>query len=342
MRIIVAGSFKYNMYDEACAEALEEIGFEVFRFAWQNYYGTGQLSKIQQRFLLGPGIARMNIDLIRMVNAKKPDILFITRGVPIWPKTINTIKNNGYTKIVSNNNDNPFGHKINLGFWRYFIKSIPYYDVNFVFRENNVQEYYLYGAKNVQVLLPYYVPKLHYPILLTKEEQEKYYCDVVFVGNAQDDDRMIFFEMLSRKKYNFRVHGLNWHRLTRKYSWLNKHCFPAAWGINYNRIVSAANISLLFFSRKNKDTYTTRSFELPALGACMLSERTNDMLYWFREDKEAAYFSSTDELLGKVDWLLSNAAIRKAISKEATRRVKEIGGSVNDRMQQVVNTVRSI
>ena len=53
----------------------------------------------------------------------------------------------------------------------------------------------------------------------------------------------------------------------------------------------------------------------------MLAERTDSLMRLFKEDEEACYFSSPEELLEKAQWLLENPADRERIAAGGLRRV---------------------
>lgn len=341
MRILVAGSFKYSIYDEACAHALEGLGCEVIRFPWQPYYGNGLLARVQQKWLTGPGIYRLNKDIRTLAREVRPDVVLVTRGVPLWSMTLSQIKRDTQAILVSNNNDDPFGQDFGKPLWRHFIKAIYQYDIHFVFRGVNIAEYEQYGAKSVYVLMPYYVPELHFPVSLTVEEIKRFSCDIVFVGHAKDDARIIFLQALADQRFDFRLYGWHWDRLFSKYSWLREKSYPPVWEFDYNRVISAAKIGLVFFTRGNRDTYTRRVFEIPAIGTCMLSERTEDMGKMFREGSEAVYFSMPSELVQRAGDLVKDHEERNRIAQNAKQRLHELKASVYDRMRQVLAIVEN-
>lgn len=339
MRILIAGSFKYDFYDEACAVAFEHLGCEVHRFKWQSYYGTGLKGFAQQRWLTGPGIWALNRDLLRDTTVVQPDVVFVTRGVPLRLSTLRAIKQQTHATLVSYNNDDPFGGVQTKRLWKNFIECIPGYDLHFVFRSVNVPEYYEYGAKSVEVLLPYYVPALHYPITLNDGDLSRFTCDIAFVGHAKNDGRLDFFRALVKENYDLRLYGLHWERFVKRAPWLNGRIYPPVWGLDYTRAIRASKVALAFFARVNRDTYTTRTFEIPAIGTSMLSERTPDMMGFFREGIEAAYFSTSEDLIEKANWLLHDDDARADMAYYARQRVTEIGASVEDRMQFVLDTI---
>ena len=61
------------------------------------------------------------------------------------------------------------------------------------------------------------------------------------------------------------------------------------------------------FSKKiNDDLQTDRSMEIPACKGLMFAERTHEHENLFREDKEAIFFNSNEELLKKIKFYLAN------------------------------------
>jgi spore maturation protein CgeB len=66
----------------------------------------------------------------------------------------------------------------------------------------------------------------------------------------------------------------------------------------------------------------------------MLAERTDDLLQLFKEDEEAVYFSSADELVQKVKWLLENPEMRRRIADAGLRRVWADHHDVTNRAHQ--------
>ena len=79
-----------------------------------------------------------------------------------------------------------------------------------------------------------------------------------------------------------------------------------------------------FLSKMNRDVYTRRCFEIPAMKKLLLCERSEDMQEMFVEDKEAVFFSDKLELLEKVKWLLANPTIINDIAEAGFQRVSFI------------------
>ena len=69
------------------------------------------------------------------------------------------------------------------------------------------------------------------------------------------------------------------------------------YGEDYVKGLCATRINLCFLRKINRDLQTDRTMEIPACGAFMLAERTDEHLRLFAEGKEAAHFDSNEELL---------------------------------------------
>jgi spore maturation protein CgeB len=90
-------------------------------------------------------------------------------------------------------------------------------------------------------------------------------------------------------------------------------------GGDYAAAISCSKISLGLLiehvrGASSGDLITTRTFEIPACGGLLLHERTVDLLRIFKEDESCVCFEGPDELVRKIDDLLSNEARRRSIA----------------------------
>src|SRR5829696_8072533 len=84
---------------------------------------------------------------------------------------------------------------------------------------------------------------------------------------------------------------------------------------------------------------TSRTFEIPACGAFMLAERTDEHLRLFEEGKEAAYFGSNEELLEKVRYYLDHEDERRRIASAGRKRCLDSGYSHHERLKYMLSVV---
>ncbi|MBU4478977.1 MAG: glycosyltransferase, partial [Candidatus Omnitrophica bacterium] len=241
-------------------------------------------------------------------------------------------------------NDNPFSPLARRSMWRNFIKSINFFDIHFVFRKGNISDFYKHGAKNVFLLRPYFIPEDDFPI--NREEiGDDYLCDVVFAGHYEDDGRAEALEAICRAGYKLKLYGGGWNKALAKLASDSplQALYPIqpATGRDYNKAICGAKVALCFFSTLNKDVYTRRSFQIPAMKVAMLSEHSDDLEELFASGKEAVFFSDTEELLEQTRNLLRDAEIRERIANGGYSRVHRDGHDVTSRMLEWLAHVRT-
>lgn len=91
---------------------------------------------------------------------------------------------------------------------------------------------------------------------------------------------------------------------------------------DYARALSGARIGLGFLRRVCDDQHTTRTFEIPACGSMLLADRTGEHCDFFKEGKEAEFFSSESELLDKLDFYLANEPARARVAAAGLERCR--------------------
>ena len=347
MRILFAGDWCFDFYEKACAQALESLGVHVIPFKWDGYF-QGIPGRAQSKFpFAGPAICRLNKDLLKLAEKSRPDAVFIWRGTHILRGTLSAIKKETGAALVSYNHDDPFAPEANRQvpwhyhfYWNLFVKSISEYDIHFVVRQVNIPEFFEKGAIQVHILKQFFCPELHHPLVLCEPDRSKYECDVVFAGHYEPDGRVQRLRRLVEAGLHVRLFG-------GKY-WTSRVLGDLAGyfgeirqvhGIDYAKALCGAKLCLCFMSKMNRDNYTTRCFEIPACGGLLLSERTGDLKLMFKEDEEAVFFSSVEELVEKALWLKSRPDEIARIAAAGMRRVHDDGHSVEDRMKQFLAVV---
>ncbi len=334
MKLLFAGNFFYPHYEEACARGFEHAGAEVIRFPWHQYFPKSKIGRAQWKFMAGPSLEWTNYQLIRAARKHRPDVVAIWLGNVIYPQTIDRIKRETGALVVSYHQDDPFGLSQHTRKWVHFHPSIPKYDICFVVRRQNLIDYKNAGAKAVHYSAMYYIPELHRPLELTPEEQERFGCDVVFIGHYEQDGRTEYLADLVEAGFNLHLHGEVW----KKPDYLGR--IPASYfpiqpvfGDDYAKALCGADMALCFLSKLNRDSYTTRVFEIPACGRLLLSERSDYLCELFHEDEEAVFFSSREEMIEKARALKADPERAKRIAEAGRTRVLQDGHDVYSRMK---------
>jgi spore maturation protein CgeB len=340
------------------ADALARLGHDVEPFAWHRYVapasGAGPrsplalLRKAQNKYLVGPLIARINADLAARAAAAQPDLLFVYRGTHITAATLREIRSRSpRIRLIGYNNDDPFAGRRPAWLWRHFVAAIPEYDCMLAYRPANLADFRTAGARKTALLLPWFVPAIHHPVELSDADRLAYASDVVFIGHYEPDGRDAAIEALVKEGVRVRLFGpgtgypgYDWHpRLVASAALRGLMPVREIWDEDYTRALSASRIALCFLSKRNRDRYTRRCFEIPAAGTLMLSEYSEELARLFREGEEAEFFRSPAELVEKVRFYLANPAARDAVARRGHARVHRDGHDVDSRIRRMLEDV---
>jgi spore maturation protein CgeB len=349
--ILIIGDWHSDLHEESVYRSFNELGVNAFKFKWSPYFTSRNILKsiflkFQNKYLIGPVIFKINSDLKNFVDLHRPEIIFIYRGTHIFPNTIRDIKiKHPQIKLIGYNNDDPFSRDHIKYAWRHFLKGLSYYDIIFSYRKINIDEYKSAGAHKVELLRSWYLPWVHYPVNLSKSEKSIYGCDVVFVGHHEYDDRARLLNMIASLGLKLKIYG--------PYSgfgnsgWKGKfENFPLLKDIGdinyvrnneYNLAISGSKIALCFLSKLNRDTYTRRCFEIPALGIPLFSEYSDDLAELFEDGIEIVLFRNEEELKEKIIYYLNRPDELKRIGENGYKRVIKDKHDVISRMEFVLS-----
>lgn len=358
MKILIAGDWHSMLHEQALYDALIENGHDAHAFAWHTYFlGTpvfdkwGLIPRAQNKYLLGPRVNRLNRDLLECAHACKPDAIIVYRGSHIFPRTLRLLKETlPGTKLLGYNNDDPFSLHYPKWLWRHFRGGIPEYDLVLSYRPANIKEYVAAGARRVHLWRSWFCPSLHRPLVLNDQDELRFDCDVVFVGHFENDGRLSALASLAEAGFKVKIFGpykglgpSGWHGKIDRYPSLSGSV-PTEYlsGEKYVKALCGARIALCFLSKLNRDSYTRRCFEIPAVGAALFSEYSEDLGSLFSEGIDAELFRNHAELIAKVGAYLNDAPRLAALRAAGTQRVWKEGHDVGSRAKQLVEWIEDI
>lgn len=330
-RVLLAGNWAWDIYEEALARGFEGQGWEVVPFRTRGVSRLPKETSIIGRTRPAWALGGVNRALCGLAVANKPELIFLWRCLDILPSTIRTLRSRlPRVAIVAYHNDNPFeGLKARLK-CRHFLAGLKEVDVAAVYRPDNLSAALALGAPRAEVLLPSYIRSLHRPVVTDAKS------DVIFVGHFEPDGRLAALNALHDAGVNVQVRGTRWQVAQSTQRWLAEQPIGQLWGTDYVAAIAGAKISLAFLSGKHRDVYTRRCFEIPACGSVLMAQRTPELLRLFREDEEAVFWNSPGELVEKVKHLLRDEHRRAAIAAAGRQRVLQDGHDEYARAAQVL------
>jgi spore maturation protein CgeB len=340
LKILIAGYFSAFWHERAWCRALRELGHEVIEFQMQPYIPSNIVGRVQNRFVFGPAINRINHEMIQAVGNAQPDVVVCYRALPLKAETIAKIRQNhsNQTVVICYNNDNAFGEVGDKAYWRHFKQAIPCYDLHLAYRESDVSN--LGSNIRAYVLHPHYLPWLHRTI--PPEQLADWSSDICFLGHFEPDRRQQELDyLMANVSAHYRLHGSAWAEHSKGMAWHGMDTRELQ-GESYVKALNASKIALVFFSTWNHDKFTRRVFEIPVCGTLMLSQRTDLMKTLYEEDKEAVYFDSKEELVDKASYYLAHDDARNKIIESALKRCIGSGYDIYSRMREWLAVVEAM
>jgi glycosyltransferase involved in cell wall biosynthesis len=335
-RLLLAGNWVWDIYEEALARGFRGNGWDVVEFRTRTVTGILSEGSLLGRARPAWALSAVNDALLKAVQNVKPDIIFLWRCIDILPNTLKAIRKTlPNTNIVVYHNDNPYDGLFNRIKFRHYLAGLRYAHVTAVYRPKNLEHALAHGAPRSELLMPSFIRSLHRPTIGDTSHQ------VVYIGHYEQDGREKAIYALHEAGIDVRVYGTGWEAIQKKTPWLASQPIQRVWGEDYVRVLSGSRISLAFLSSQNQDVYTRRCFEIPACGSVLVAPRTKELAQIFHDDEEAVLWGSTGELVEKVRYLLANEAIRRKIASAGHRRVVQDRHDEYGRAQQIIEWFES-
>lgn len=288
--------------------------------------------RIRHRLGLPFDAQNENSALFEAVTETRPSFVWIEKGLTLRRKTLARCREAAPgIRFISFSADDMMNPLNQSHWWR---QALPDYDVHVTTKTHNIAELQEAGARQVVFMPKSFGPETHRPIKLSDAERKTWGGDVAFVG-SYESERATSIRHLAANGIPVRVWGNGWDTLAGTEPNLQIEG-RAVYGDDYARVLCATAINLCFLRKMNRDQQTARSVEIPACGAFMLAERTDEHRGLFAEDLEASYFADDRELLDKVRHYLGNPTERAKVSAAGRQRCLDSEYSHAARLRAVI------
>jgi hypothetical protein len=307
--------------------AARELGLAVtFCDAEAAFGGPAWLGKVTWR-LAGhrpPRLRQFSQQVVAACRAARPDWVLTTGLAPVEAQALRAIGELGVRRLNYLTDDpwNP-AHRA-----PWFLQALPLYDQVFSPRLANMDDLRRLGCREVSYVPFAYAPAIHFPESSPPDDAARFAADVVFVGGA-DRDRVPVMAAVAGTGLRLDLWGGYWQRHAETRPYARGHADPRT----VRHAIAGGKVALCLVRRANRDGHAMRSYEVPAMGACMLLEDTPEHRAIFGEDGAAVvYFDSTDGLLDRVRWLLAHEPERRRLAEAAHRLIVDGHNTYADRL----------
>jgi hypothetical protein len=272
-------------------------------------------------------LAAFSRSVVDACRQEKPTALLATGQTPLDAATLREIGHMGIRR-VNYSTDDPWNpdHRA-----QWFLDALPQYDAVFSTRQANLEDFRGSGCKSVS-WLPFGYDEALWVSGAASPRPAQAAAQVFFAG-AAEDYRIECVRALNAAGIRVAVAGDFWNRTAGVRDCWVGHLSAAelrAW-------TRSTPIALCLARRANRDGHVMRSFEIPAIGACMVAEDTAEHRALFGEDGTAVrYFGSAAEAVQIVNELRASPAEIARLAAAARELITSSPNSYADRLCTLV------
>jgi len=306
LNINTIGSFISCHFDSS-------VDFEILSFHDQfSKLIRTPLSRILYHFFPLLVIRRMDKLFLSQVDSFKPKVVLIFKGMEISKWSLKRVKSMGIV-LVNYNLDHPFKFE-SLGSGNRFVReAIPYYDLHVTYSrliERQLKD--RFHVKTSVLPFGYQLSDLDYKQLKYNEEIVR----VCFIGNP-DAKRVSLIRFLAEKKIKIDVYGYKWNRFLKESEYIR--LFDQVHGFEYWKTLAQYRVQLNILREQNAQSHNMRTFEVPAAGGIMLTQRTAEQAEFFEPGKEIFFYDNQNDTLSQCKMLLNLDKVEAENIRRAAR-----------------------
>jgi len=266
-------------------------------------------------------VREYNRELQLHAQRLKPDMLLVFKGTWVQDRSVRALRDQG-VRCYNYYTDVSF-----RAHGSYIPRALPHYDWVFTTKTFGLRDMReQLGVTHASHIQFAFDPDLHRPLPMGECDEERYGCDVSYIGTWSPKKEQLLAEVATRRPHvRLRIWGEYW-RNARSTALRGAVGGREVVGNEFVRALLGTKINLSIMSEARKgssrgDQVANRTFAVPACGAFVLHERTDELLALFREGEHLACFGDADEMIEKVDYYLARPELRRQIAEQAREMV---------------------
>jgi spore maturation protein CgeB len=316
MKILLVGADHEAAIERFYIQYMRALGAEVHVFAanrrFADWYGGSLTRKVRFRLGLTLIYRRINAEFRRVVKAQRPDLIWVFKGMEIYPSSLRWARKRRIT-MANYNPDNPFVFSGRGSGNANVTRSLGLYDLQLT--------YDLGTQRELERLYPD-VPVFYLPFgyevddaLYRSLEGEPEVLRACFLGTP-DAHRAAFLNALSERGVPLDVYGVGWDAYV-KDPGIRVH--GPVYDQDFWRCLRKYRVQINLMRPHNPSSHNMRTFEVPGVGGIALMFDTPEHRGFFVEGKEAFFFQDLDDCELKARAILSMSPAQASRVREQAR-----------------------
>ena len=340
MKLLIVGSDSPYAIERYFVKYLREMGVEINHFPSAdiifNYHSKNFFNKILFRTKIKTRYGMVNKKLLMIAYSFKPDIIWIFKGMEIYPETLKLLNHD--FKLANYNPDHPFLITSRGSGNKNVRDSVGLYHLHFCYH-NELLKHIENEFKIHSVFLPF-----------AYDGSDIVYRDpsglaeikrICFQANP-DAYRVKIVQMFTEAGMEIDVYGVGWDK-----TGLNKNkrvrIFEIATRSVFWKLNQQYRVQLNLFRQYNMGSHNMRTFEIPAVGGIQLAPYSEEQAMFFKDGKEIFFFRDDKEMLNKAMEILAYSDNEARKIRDAARsRSLRSAYTFEDRSQIVYNAFKEM
>jgi hypothetical protein len=334
MQLLIIGSKKKwaleNHYKRHLEALCETVDFFEAHDMFYDYYYKSIINKVIFRLGFDKIYKRINRQLLEKLKENNYDLIWIFKGMELYPKTLKEIREKGI-KLVNYNPDDPFNHVSRGSGNQNVLKGVPYYDLHLCYNLRVKRKISNdYGIKSKW--LPFGFEKNTKNSIPFEDEEIIRAC---FIGNP-DNIRKEKIIKLAEAGIPIDIYGNQWSNWIDANKYDNLKCFEAIYQNDFIEIATKYRLHLNFFRPHNNNSHNMRSFEIPGIGCIMLAPKSEEHELLFEKNQEVFFYENDQEMINKTKVILNLSFLEaKNIRIKCRNKCYQSGYDYDSRAKQV-------
>ena len=307
-KILIIGSKEHFTLEMMYYRAFKNESHHVDIFSIEKILNFYFILKLKYIFILPFFFfQRMKIISFFLLNKNQYDLIIIFKGIYLNPFTINFCKKLTPKSLWINIfTDDPFNFSNPMISNNNVLRTIKFFNYYCLWSQKIISKINrkLVINKNKLIYLPfaYDVTKKNF---LKKSKFFKY--NLNFVG-SYDPIRFNLVKSINIKKII--IGGGYWFK---KKNLLAAKVMPHVYNKELFNITNDSAISLNILRAQNLTSHNMRTFEIPSMNGLMLTTRSKEQEFFFKENKECFMYTGKRELGKKIDYIMKNPQLARNV-----------------------------
>lgn len=266
--------------------------------------------------------------VLRACREFEPTAILTTGRAPLTSAVLTQCRRLGI-RLLNFSTDDPFNPAMRSP---WFLRGLRLYDIVFTPRRANVSELRAFGCADVRYMPFGYDEELFYR---EAEGEAAGSGDDLFFAGHVERSRMDYVSAALAMRFTIRLYGSGWDRYAS-----TRRCARGEADIpTIRREATLCKLALCVVRHDNRDGHSMRTFELAAVGACMLVEDTPEHRQIFgAAGDNVAYFSSPAEMLHKAATLVTDASRRRQMRDAVYDLIVQGRNTYADRLRAMLQS----